>query len=344
MITPFWYDLPADRIAQRPVRPYHLAKLLVVDRGTGHLTNSSFLNLPEFFRAGDLIVFNNTKVIPARLFGELAGSGGAIEILLLEELSSKKWRVLGRPLRKFLPGKVIKFGENLSCQVISKSDTEAVVEFVSKANHNEVELRQQIHDHGIMPIPPYIRDGVSDDIDKLDYQTPFGEVEGSVAAPTASLHFTDEVMAQIKKLGIEVATLTLHLNTASFQPLVEKDSQLVKSPPAERISVPTGLREQILETKKRGGRVIGVGTSVVRSLESIFHDTISVDSTTELFIKPGHKFRAVDIVVTNFHQPGTSHLLLVEALMGRDLLAKSYQHALDNSYRFLSYGDGMVIF
>lgn len=344
MITPFWYDLPADRIAQRPVRPYHDAKLLVVDRSSGRLIDKTFLDLPAILGPKDLIVFNNTKVIPARLFGKLEGGSGAIEVLLLEELTNNNWRVLGRPLRKFVQGKVIKFNDNLIAEVKSRTETEAVVFFSTRASKEVTDIRSLIYSHGIMPIPPYIRDGVSDETDIADYQTRFGEVEGSVAAPTASLHFTDEVMGRIKNIGIQIATLTLHLNTASFQPLLDKDTQSLKSPPAERISVPSGFKEQVIETKKRGGRVIGVGTSVVRSIESIFHGAIHSNATTDLFIKPGHEFRGLDVVVTNFHQPGTSHLLLVEAFMGRKILTESYSHAMNNSYRFLSYGDGMVIF
>ena len=341
MISPFNYDLPPDRIAQRPVRPYHDAKLLVIKRDLGALTDQTFLDFPEHLTSKDLIVFNNTKVIPARFLGEFHSSGGAVEVLLVSNIKESIWRVLGKPLRKFVPGKLIKFSPQLSAEIIAREEDTAVLRFYSEDSSDTSLLMEQV---GIMPIPPYIRAGHSDDQDRIDYQTPFGEVEGSVAAPTASLHFSPEVMAKIKEKGVRTASITLHLNTASFQPLVNKDTTEIKPPPSEKILISNQLRQEIADTKLRGGRVIAVGTSVVRSLESTELEGVEAKGSTDLFIKPGHIFKVVDVVVTNFHQPGTSHLMLVEAFLGRDLLAKSYAHALDTSYRFLSYGDGMVIF
>ena len=341
MISPFNYDLPPDRIAQRPVRPYHDAKLLVIKRDLASLTDQTFLDFPEHLTSKDLIVFNNTKVIPARFLGEFHGSGGAVEVLLVSNIKESIWRVLGKPLRKFVPGKLIKFSSQLSAEIVAREEDTAVLRFYSEDSSDTSLLMEQV---GIMPIPPYIRAGHSDDQDRIDYQTPFGEVEGSVAAPTASLHFSPEVMAKIKEKGVRTASITLHLNTASFQPLVSKDTTEIKPPPSEKILISNQLRQEIADTKLRGGRVIAVGTSVVRSLESTELEGVEAKGSTDLFIKPGHIFKVVDVVVTNFHQPGTSHLMLVEAFLGRDLLAKSYAHALDTSYRFLSYGDGMVIF
>jgi S-adenosylmethionine:tRNA ribosyltransferase-isomerase len=341
VIPPFSYDLPPDRIAQRPVRPYHDAKLLVINRSAGLFSDKTFLDLSDLLSPKDLIVFNNTKVIPARFLGEFAGSGGAVEALLITPIKDFTWRVLGKPLRKFVSGKIINFSPELSAEVVAREEETALLRFYSPVGGDISTLMHQV---GIMPIPPYIRSGHSDAQDSEDYQTPFGTIEGSVAAPTASLHFSPEVMAKIKERGAQTATITLHLNTASFQPLLNKDTQEIKPPPSERIIIPAGLEEQIKETKRAGGRVVAVGTSVVRSLESLSISGISETGATELFIYPGHKFHAVDIMVTNFHQPGTSHLMLVEAFLGRDLLGKSYQHALSSNYRFLSYGDGMVIF
>lgn len=341
MISPFVYDLPADRIAQRPVRPYHAAKLMVINRANEDISDSSFINLTDFLTEKDLLVFNDTKVIPARFLGEFAGSGGAAEALLVTPIKNSTWRVLGKPLRKFTPGKVINFSSDLVAEVVAREEDTALLDFKSLNNRDVPSLMEEV---GIMPIPPYIRSGHSDVQDKEDYQTPFGRVEGSVAAPTASLHFSPELRQKIKDKGISTATITLHLNTASFQPLLNKETQEVKPPPSERIIVPQGLENKIAEVKRAGGRVIAVGTSVVRSLESLKIADIAKRESTDLFIHPGHDFKVVDVVITNFHQPGTSHLMLVEAFLGRDLLEKSYHHAIHNDYRFLSYGDGMVIF
>jgi len=314
---------------------------MVIDRAAGTLLDKTFIDLPEFLTSRDLIVFNDTKVIPARLFGELSGSGGSVEILLLTPIHDNTWRILGRPLKKFTAGKIINLSDELSAEVVSRDEDTAVVRFKTSSSASVSEL---LHKVGIMPIPPYIRAGHSDDQDKEDYQTPFARVEGSVAAPTASLHFSEELRAKINEQGIKTATITLHLNTASFQPLLNKETQEIKPPPSERIIIPDGIKEAISRTKACGGRVVAVGTSMVRSLESLDLPEIEARESTDLFIKPGHQFKVVDVVVTNFHQPGTSHLMLVEAFLGRDLLQKSYQHALASNYRFLSYGDGMVLF
>ena len=343
MIKVFRYELPADRIAQRPVSPYHDAKLLVVNRKAQALSDSKFMNLPELLRAGDLIVFNDSKVIPARLFGEFETSGGKVELLLLEEdkSDSSMWRALGKPMRKFSEGKRIRFAQDLIATILKREgENEALISFESASS----DIPGLLKALGAMPIPPYIRGGISDEIDIKDYQTPFGKNEGSVAAPTASLHFSPQLMQALKDKGVSFEYLTLHLGTASFLPLTGSDelTENLKPPNSERISFSSELKEKIKVTRVNSGRVVAVGTSVVRALESIELDTIENDRTS-LFIKPGHKFQNVDIAVTNFHQPGTSHLLLVEALLGRSLLEKSYRHALDNNYRFLSYGDGMVI-
>ncbi len=341
MISPFVYDLPADRIAQRPVRPYHAAKLMAINRREKGISDSTFLDLPDFLTAKDLLVFNDTKVIPARFLGEFAGSGGAAEALLVTPIKDSTWRVLGKPLRKFTPGKIINFSSDLVAEVVAREEDTAIINFKSLSGQNISSVMEEV---GIMPIPPYIRAGHSDSQDKEDYQTPFGKVEGSVAAPTASLHFSPELRQRVKEKGVSTATITLHLNTASFQPLLNKDTQEVKPPPSETILIPDGLELEIEKTKKSGGRVVAVGTSVVRSLESLTLSDVAKKGSTDLFIKPGHDFKVVDVIVTNFHQPGTSHLMLVEAFLGRELLEKSYNHAILNEYRFLSYGDGMVIF
>lgn len=360
MTLPFVYELPVDRIAQRPVYPYHNAKLLCVDRAGGSAlsTDSTFLNIADNFRAGDLIVFNNSKVIPARLFGQTEDSKAKIEVLIHQQLSSNTWTALGRPMKKLKEGRRIIFSENLSAtivkgNVVNNQVNEVHLTFESK----DSDLTNALNECGIMPIPPYIRQGRSDEVDKKDYQTPFAKLPGSIAAPTASLHFTPEVVERIQQKGVAIAYVTLHLGPASFLPIFDpklSDKNPDLTPPSEELLFCTGdLKEKIITTKKQGGRVIGVGTSVVRALETIFSEghVIKGDTNkdgefsckTALFITPGFKFMACDIIVTNFHQPATSHLLLVEAFMGSALLEHSYNHALSNDYRFLSYGDGMMI-
>ncbi|NMC63981.1 MAG: tRNA preQ1(34) S-adenosylmethionine ribosyltransferase-isomerase QueA [SAR324 cluster bacterium] len=336
----YFYELPAERIAQRPVYPPHNAKMLIAERKNRTLSSSSFLSLPEYLNEGDLLIFNDTKVIPARFFGRFDSSDAEVEVLLIEESREGTWRCLGRPLKRFRPGRAIDFGDGLQAKVLSRiGDKEVELLFFTASEGKPLITLMQ--EKGIMPIPPYIRNGRGDDADKRDYQTIFAEKEGSIAAPTASLHFSHEVMQKIKEVGCKSEFLTLHVSTASFLPLGIKDGASFVPPDEEHFSVPESVIDRIKETKARAGRVIGVGTTVVRALESAARGVLS--GSTKLFIQPGYKFRMIDALITNFHQPGTTHLLLVEALLGREFLDEAYRYALGNSYRFLSYGDGMLI-
>ncbi len=336
----FTYDLPPDRIAQRPVHPAHDARMITVERASGAIVSRTFVDVPALLTPDDLVVFNDTKVIPARFFGAFSDSDTEVEVLLVKRLGRSRWRCLGKPLRRFKEGRVIDFAERLSGRIFARvSDKEVEVEFFSR------EGKTDIHDlmvkTGLMPVPPYIRGGHSDDQDRVDYQTVFARNDGSIAAPTASLHFSEELMSKIRGRGCRVVFLTLHAGTASFLPL---DSG-VSHPGKETLTVPRSLFDMMEDTKAAGGRVIAVGTTVVRALECAARDrdAAAQGCETDLFITPGFEFRAVDSLITNFHQPDTTHLFLVEALMGRELLEKTYQFALDNDYRFLSYGDGMWV-
>jgi S-adenosylmethionine:tRNA ribosyltransferase-isomerase len=336
----YTYDLPKERIAQRPCHPADHAKMLVIDRKTGALHDRFFYDLPEFLSAKDRLVFNDTRVIPARLFGTLDSSGqAAVELLLIEKITDARWVCIGRPLKKIRAKGKVKFGDTLWAEVIpDDSSTDRVtVEFhTSEATH----ISMAIATHGCMPIPPYIRGGKGDELDEVDYQTIFARNPGSVAAPTASLHFNEELMGRLTTdVRCDVSRITLHVGTASFLPVL--DNGKLRPPGSERFHVTDEATREMLETRNGGGRVIAVGTTVVRALESSAREGDS--EATELFITPGYRFQRVDSVITNFHQPGTTHLLLVEALLGRELLAKAYEHALANDYRFLSYGDGMLI-
>lgn len=344
----FSYELPDHRIAQRPVYPYHDAKLLRIDRDSKQLSAAVFLDLPSMLQRSDLLVFNDTKVIPARFFGTLPG-GGAAELLLLERVAQaegfQSWRCIGRPLKRFRVGSVITCAHSLCGEVLERGSESAVVRFTCGAG----DLAEVMNSAGVMPIPPYIRAGEGDERDRVDYQTHFALHEGSVAAPTASLHFTPELLANIRARGCAIEQLTLHVGSASFLPLWHDHSPELRAPGPERLRVNPQLVARLRAHRASGGRVIAVGTTVVRALESMARMSAKKSSagsfadSTELFITPGFQFELVDAMVTNFHQPRSTHLLLVEAFLGRALLERSYRHALDNQFRFLSYGDGMFI-
>jgi len=343
----FSYRLPEDRIADRPVHPYHEALLLVADRQSGKLRQSKFLSLPEFLAPSDLLIFNNTKVIPARLFGRLETSG-EVEILLLAAQGENIWRVLGRPLKKFKAGVQIIFSKQLKAEVLERVNThEAILKF--SVTDSTTCVAEALACQGLMPIPPYIRGGRGDSEDLKDYQSPYAKEAGSVAAPTASLHFTPELHAALSAHGCSHDFVTLHLSTASFLPVIDKEGEYFTEPGIELCRYNPTLLSRVQETRRLGGRVVAVGTSVVRALETIaimqseenFCEGAYYE--TSLFIRPGFKFQCVDAMVTNFHQPGTSHMLMLQAFMGEELLRKSYALALAEGFRFLSYGDGMLI-
>ncbi len=338
VVAPYSYELPRDRIAQRPVHPPESARMLVVDRSTGSISHSTFAELRRFLRAGDRLVFNETKVIPARLFGNAAGAD--VEILLTEQVAATAWRCLARPLRRVKAVGSVQIGDVLRADLIGPELVDrAVLEFTSLVPDRSV--CELLEESGTMPIPPYIRSGHGDQQDRVDYQSIFAKNEGSIAAPTASLHFTSTLIDSLRQSpGCDVSTLTLHVGTASFQPVVVDGG--LRPPATERFVVPSATMAEIESTKRSSGRIVAVGTTTTRALETAAAAG-GEEGETGLFIQPGFSFRVVDALVTNFHQPGTTHLLLVEALLGRDLLAACYDAALGEGYRFLSYGDGMLI-
>jgi S-adenosylmethionine:tRNA ribosyltransferase-isomerase len=339
---PYTYILPEERIAQRPVQPPESAKMLVVDRAAGGVRHSQFASIAEFLRPSDHLIFNDTKVIPARLFGKLNDVNGyPVQIVLLRELGKDEWSAIGYPMRRIRVAAQVYFSAELVAEVLpSASDDRLRLRFVTSGSRGSFEL---IQEHGTMPIPPYIRDGRGDEQDRVDYQSIFAQHTGSVAAPTASLHFSEALIRSIRSsVGCRIDTLTLHVGAASFQPIMVNG--VLRPPGEEHFHVPPEILVRTGETKSRGGRVVAVGTTVVRALESATRGVEGgVEGETSLFIQPGFEFKSVDALVTNFHQPSTTHLLLVEALTGRDLLHRAYQTALENEYRFLSYGDGMLI-
>lgn len=350
----FDYNLPVERIAQRPVYPYDRAKLLVIDRGNNSLVDSHFVELPQLLRQGDLLVFNDSRVIPARLLGEFAMGRGKVEVLLLRQESKNTWCCLGKPLRKFKPGVKLLFGAGLGATVLERINANQVrLQFEVESSH--LKLEECLEEVALMPIPPYIRAGLADKQDFQDYQSLFAEKPGSIAAPTASLHFTHELIEVLKRGGVAFEFVTLHIGPASFLPLWGQDQNIgvLATPPGKELYLYSELLlQRLLETRKAGGRVIAIGTTVVRALESMFRrceEKVGENGEegflleTDLFIQPGYQFRMIDGLITNFHQPRTTHLLLVQALLGEKLLNQSYHYALSNDFRFLSYGDGMII-
>ncbi len=340
-MDPFWYDLPSERIAQRPVYPPESAKMLVWSGG-GQPKESRFENLLDYLTPDDVLVFNNTKVIPARLLGSL--NGNPAEILLLEKLGADCWSCLGRPMRQLVPGARIEFESGLVAVVEKvRGPRDILVRFEALVGGSLDEL---IKASGVMPIPPYIRKGLADEQDRLDYQTIFASQEGSVAAPTASLHFSKDLMERLHGHVAAVEFVTLHVGAASFLALRAEEGQLLP-PGSERFIIEEQAVGRLRQYKREGKNIVAVGTTAVRALETMSSEdsagNCNVSGYTELFIQPGYNFKMVDKLITNFHQPGTTHLLLVEALMGRVALASVYDFALQSDFRFLSYGDGMLL-
>jgi S-adenosylmethionine:tRNA ribosyltransferase-isomerase len=280
--------------------------------------------------------------MPARFYPRLdTPEGHQVELVLLREVADNEWIAIGYPMRRIRAASALLFGDQLRARQIS-SDTPDRIRFRFETSSREETFRL-IESLGTMPIPPYIRNGRADDQDKIDYQSIFAEHVGSVAAPTASLHFSTALIENIRaSVGCQIDTVTLHVGAASFQPIFVNGE--LRPPGTEEFNVLPSLIESLQASRSAGGRVIAIGTTVIRALESAARQgSSSHDTETSLFISPGFQFNLVDAVVTNFHQPSTTHLLLVESLLGKDLLCRSYETALANEYRFLSYGDGMLI-
>ncbi|WKZ56470.1 MAG: tRNA preQ1(34) S-adenosylmethionine ribosyltransferase-isomerase QueA [Bdellovibrionota bacterium] len=337
--TPYWYALPEDRIAQRPVRPYDHARCMLLERQGERIEDSFFYQLPAFLRAGDILVFNASRVIPARLFMRKQGTETQVEILVVERQDSRA-HCMARPMRRLRVGDTLTGPAAQPAEIVAREGDRILIEFGSASA-----LERTLEEHGVMPIPPYIRKGRSDAQDAVDYQNPHGTILGSIAAPTAGLHFTPELKEQLRARGCLLKTITLHVGPASFLPVYREGHADSMTPGAEQLQFDPALIEELCRARERGHRVIAVGTTVVRALESMAHAWRRGESIgrTELFITPGYAFALIDGVITNFHQPGTTHLLLVEAFVGRARLEQAYAHALTHGYRFLSYGDGMCI-
>jgi S-adenosylmethionine:tRNA ribosyltransferase-isomerase len=348
----FDFDLPRDRIALRPVSPRDAARLLVIRPGTP-FEDRHVHELPDLLRPGDRLVLNDTKVIPARLHGRvLRGAEPKIEATLHRRLDGSRWRAFLKPAKKAAPGDVIRFGEEgkvcflgqLDATVADKGEGgEATLAF---AFHGPV-LDQAIEERGDMPLPPYIAARrVPDERDRSDYQTVFARDEGSVAAPTAALHFTEALLARLRGRGIGFTFVTLHVGAGTFLPVKAEDTEGHRLHP-EWGSVSAAAAQALNETRSAGGRIVATGTTSLRLIESACdaHGVLQpFCGEMSLFITPGYQFRAVDALMTNFHLPRSTLFMLVAAFSGLEVMKRAYAHAIETGYRFYSYGDACLLF
>jgi len=333
-----WFDLPPGLIAQHPLPSRADSRLMLVERSTGGIRHCTFRELPSLLLTGDLLVFNDTKVIRARLRGSRAGTGGAVELLLVERQGPGRWKVLAKPGRRARAGLRFEFGSGLAGEVLEvPSPGRAVVAFSSPGRDPEEALAAA----GEVPLPPYIRrDPVPGDDER--YQTIYARSPGAVAAPTAGLHFDRETLSSLEARGVSTASLTLHVGPGTFQPLRHDDIDMNELE-AERFEFPAQCAEAVASARRAGGRIVAVGTTSARVLETVGPGAAESAGLTSLFIRPPYRFGAVDALLTNFHLPGSSLMCLVAAFAGLDLTMRAYECAITERYRFYSFGDAMLI-
>jgi S-adenosylmethionine:tRNA ribosyltransferase-isomerase len=342
-LSEFDYDLPEELIAQEPLARRDASRMLIVNRASQTWYDSQFASLPDYLSANDVLVLNNTRVFPARLRGERAPSGGAVELLLLREIEPNLWQALTRPARRLQKGARIVFGTSkLLAQVIEALEGGVrVIRF--EPGHDLDSLVDKI---GEPPLPPYIkREQGSADGDRERYQTIYASQRGAIAAPTAGLHFSPEVLARVKERGVRVAQITLHVGYGTFEPVRVDDIRSHAVAP-EWFSIPYNAAQSINRARAEGRRVFAVGTTTARALESAVGSNGEIaagSGATDLTIIPGYEFRVVNALLTNFHLPRSSLLILVSAFAGRELVLAAYRDAIEKRYRFYSYGDCMLI-
>jgi S-adenosylmethionine:tRNA ribosyltransferase-isomerase len=344
LISDFDFQLPEELIAQTPLEKRADSRMLVVNRENKSWRDAHFYGLADLLELGDVLVLNNTKVFPARLFGQIE-TGAKIEIFLVRENEDKIWEALARPAKRLKPGKKISFGErgeDLSAEVLDRSeDGKVFIRFETEGN-----FEQLLDELGKTPLPPYIkRNNENIDSDRERYQTVFARQRGAIAAPTAGLHFTPEIISQIKDKGISVAEITLHVGYGTFEP-VRADDLSQHTVSAERCEISPETAQILNEAKSRGRKILAVGTTTTRALESFTNAAGELKSgagLADITITPGYEFRFVDKLLTNFHLPQSSLLVLVSAFAGREFILDAYAHAVAERYRFYSYGDCMLI-
>lgn len=335
----FYFDLPQELIAQDPLEDRSSSRLLVLDKHTGEISHHVFKDIVDYLSPGDCLVLNNTKVIPARLLGEREGTGAHVEVLLLKRKEADVWETLVKPGKKCKPGTRLSFGDGLL-----KAEVLETVEEGNRLIRFEYEgIWEEVLDRlGEMPLPPYITHKLQD---RNRYQTVYAKYEGSAAAPTAGLHFTKELLEQIEAKGVTTAYVTLHVGLGTFRP-VKEENVLEHHMHSEYYQVPESEAEKINSAKKNGGRIICVGTTSCRTVESASDEEGIVHAgsgNTEIFIYPGYRFKVLDALITNFHLPESTLVMLVSALAGREHVLSAYEEAIRQKYRFFSFGDAMFI-
>lgn len=335
----FYYDLPEELIAQDPLEDRTASRLLVLDRKTGAVKHKIFSDVIDYLNEGDCLVINNTRVIPARLIGEKEGTGGKVEVLLLKRRANDVWETLVKPGKKLKPGAKITFGDGrLRAEVLEVvEEGNRLVKFYYEGIFEEI-----LDSLGEMPLPPYITHKLED---KEMYQTVYAKFDGSAAAPTAGLHFTKELLNKIEEKGIKIASITLHVGLGTFRP-VKVDDVNNHHMHTEWYEVNTEAADIINETKRNGGRVICVGTTSCRTIESVADDNGYMKAKTgetDIFIYPGYKFKVMDGLITNFHLPESTLVMLVSAFAGKENVLSAYETAVKEKYRFFSFGDAMLI-
>ena len=333
----FYYDLPEELIAQTPAEPRDSSRLLVYHRDTRQLEHKIFRDVIDYLKAGDVLVVNRTRVLPARVYAHTE-HGGAVEVLLLKRLDLTRWEVLVRPGRKCRPGAHLIVNEELSLRVLSVTDSgERIVEFMYDGTFEDILSRV-----GTMPLPPYIHEKLKD---PERYQTVYSKENGSAAAPTAGLHFTPELLERIRAKGVEIAEVLLHVGLGTFRP-VKEENVLDHKMHSEYFEISAEAAEIVNRAKKEGRRVICVGTTSVRTVETVADEhgfLRPCKGNTEIFIYPPYKFKCVDALITNFHLPESTLLMLVSALCSREEIMRVYKTAVEERYRFFSFGDAMLI-
>lgn len=335
----FYYELPEELIAQTPLEPRNSSRLMKIDRTSGEICHDHFYNLCRYLKKGDLLVMNDSRVIPARLYGEKIDNQTFIEFLLLEQKGDKFWEIICRPGKKAKVGTRFSFGGGRLIAEVKevKDDGNRIVQFECEGN-----FFTALEDVGQMPLPPYITAKLED---KERYQTVYSKELGSSAAPTAGLHFTEKMLSELNEMGIKTAFVTLHVGLGTFRP-VKEENVLDHKMHSEHYYLPQKTADLINETKKNGGRVISVGTTTCRTLESVasfYNDISEHEGYTDIFIYPGYKFKVIDGLITNFHLPESTLIMLVSAFLGYDETMNAYKKAVEEKYRFFSFGDSMFI-
>ena len=343
-LSEFDYELPEELIAQFPAQKRDFSKLLVLSKDNGNIEHRHFYNIVDYFSENDVLVLNNTRVIPARLYAKKE-TGANIEIFLLKEVKAQHWEVLLRPAKRVKADDVLKISDELSAQLVEKfEDGKALIKLIYDGNIFEI-----LDSVGKIPLPPYIERKMSDDeIAKLDYeryQTVYAKNKGSVAAPTAGLHFTEEIIEKLKEKGVQVCYVTLNVGLGTFKP-VNTDNIEEHKMDNEVFEITEDAANIISAGMKNGKRIVAVGTTTTRTLETTFQkygEIKAVKDSSEMFIYPGYEFKVIDALITNFHLPKSTLIMLVSALAGKDIIFNAYQEAISHKYRFYSYGDCMFI-